>query len=308
MQDENLSAVNQLFLNKLNTPEGAAKIMAEGSIFIRTKLREQSFARQIVQPQYVTSKDLQRSVNHDGLVKIVDIEPDSKAMVVNFRGNPTTNYLVGERFEIPFFKVESETFQKTETELLAYEMPFTEIIERNSVLDIQKIEDTAFLSHCDAAIDIETSNGHTTLISGTYDTSVTGSEGMIKRSDLKRLFDILDGNELKCEMLLMDTTMFNRLALYPATSAGDAVVSEVMVNGYTYATLMGKKVVVSNKVSLLKNKIYAFTAQEYFGQFLVLGDVKFWIEKKKDIITFSAYELIGMGIGNTKSVAKLVLS
>ena len=146
MDNISASTINELFVQKLNSPEGLTKVAQEGSAFIRSKLREVSFARKIIQPEYVTKADLQRSINHDGLVKIVDIEPDSKAAVVNFRGAPDANYLQGERYEIPFFMISSDDFQKTEEELLAYEMPLTEVIERNSVKDIQKIEDTNFLS------------------------------------------------------------------------------------------------------------------------------------------------------------------
>lgn len=88
MNDLSAQTINELFIQKLNSPEGLQKVAQEGSAFIRTKLREISFARKIVQPQYVTRPDLQRSVQHDGLVKIVDIEPDSKAMAINFRGEP----------------------------------------------------------------------------------------------------------------------------------------------------------------------------------------------------------------------------
>ena len=313
MANDSISAstVNELFVQKLNTPEGIDKVAQEGSAFIRSKLREVSFARKIINPQYVTKADLQRSVNHDGLVKIIDIEPDSKAMVVNLRGNPDFNYVMGERFEIPFFMVSSEEFQKTEEELLAYDMPLTEIIERNSVLDIQRIEDENFLATADAAI---------TLASGTQGTHVTGSyasspeTGSIPKDKIKTLFDSLDGNELRADTLLMDSTMFNRLFLYDATTVGDAVGSEVHVNGYSYATLFGRKLVVSNKVKkqngsdLLNNTIYCFAAPDFLGQFLVLNDTKFFIEKRKNIITWAAYETIGMGIGNTNACAKLVLS
>lgn len=197
--------------------------------------------------------------------------------------------------------ISSEDFQKTEEELLAYDMPLTEVIERNSVLDIQKIEDTKFLEYIDAAITVESS-----ALTGTYES--TGEVGAIKKSDFKALYDVLDGNELRTELILMDTKMFNRLFLYDATTVGDAVGSETHVNGYSYATLFGRRLVVSNKVSLLDNKIYAFTAQDFLGQFCVLNDVKFWIEKKKNIISFSAYESIGIGLGNTKACAKITLS
>ena len=313
MSDNNISAstVNELFISKLNSPDGIEKVAQEGSAFIRQKLREVSFARKIINPQYVTKLDLQRSVNHDGLVKFVDIEPDSRAMVVNFRGNPDFKYVMGERFEIPFFMVSSEEFQKTEEELLAYEMPLTEVIERNSVLDIQRIEDESFLTTVDAAVSASAT------ISGNYEAS--GEVGSIPKNKVKELFDVLDGNELRADTLLMDSTMFNRLFLYDATTVGDAVGSEMHVNGYSYATLFGRKLVVSNKVykqdknnagakvNLLKDKVYAFTSQDFLGQFLVLNDTKFFIEKRKNIITFAAYETIGMGIGNTASCGVLNL-
>lgn len=302
--EHNANVVNELFLQRLNTPDGIEKVAQEGAAFIRQKLREVSFARKIVQPQYVMRPELQRSVNHEGLVKIVDIEPDSKAMVVTFRGNPDGQYIEGPRYEIPFFMISSPDFQKTESELRAYGYPITEIMERNSVLDIHKVEDEQFLKHVNAAIDVEVGLGNTfKAVTGSYE-----NDGTIPRKKLKELFDALDGDKLRAEYILMDSTMFNRLMLYTASQLGDQFQSEVTVNGFTYSTFMGRKLIVSNKKDLLDNNIYAFTTQDFFGQFLILEDTKFWIEKKKNIITFAAYEEIGMGIGNTRSCAKLTLS
>ena len=299
MDNISASTINELFVQKLNSPEGLTKVAQEGSAFIRSKLREVSFARKIIQPEYVTKADLQRSVNHDGLVKIVDIEPDSKAAVINFRGNPDTNYLQGERYEIPFYMISSDDFQKTEEELLAYEMPLTEVIERNSVKDIQKIEDTKFLETVEA-----------NLLSANKSDSVALSGSAFNKSSFETLFNYLDGNELRAETILMSSVMFNKLFMWDATTVGDAVGSEVSVNGYSYSTLFGRKLVVSNKVSLLrsgagKDRIYAFTGQEFLGNFFVLNDTKFFIEKMKNVISFSAYETLGMGIGNTKSMGRI---
>jgi hypothetical protein len=296
MDNISASTINELFVQKLNSPEGLQKVAQEGSAFIRSKLREVSFARKIIQPEYVTKADLQRSVGHDGLVKIVDIEPDSKAAIVNFRGAPDTNYLQGERYEIPFFMISSDDFQKTEEELLAYEMPLTEVIERNSVKDIQKIEDTKFLETVEA-----------NLLAANKSGSVAFDSGAFAKSSFETLFNYLDGSELRAETLLMSTVMFNKLFMWDATTVGDAVGSEVSVS---YSTLFGRKLIVSNKVSLLqstagKHRIYAYTAQEFLGNFFVLNDTKFFIEKKKNVISFSAYETLGMGIGNTKSMGRI---
>ena len=305
MSNISASTINELFVQKLNSPEGLEKVAMEGSAFIRQKLREVSFARKIIQPEYVTKADLQRSVNHDGLVRIVDIEPDSKAMTVNFRGQPTANYLQGERYEIPFYMISSEDFQKTEEELLAYEMPLTEVIERNSVKDIQKIEDENFLKTVDAAITVSSNN--TTLANNVWEAS-----GAFDKGTFETLFNTLDGNQLRAEVILMSTVMFNKLFMWDATTVGDSVGSEVSVNGYSYASLFGRKLIVSNKVDLLKDgdahKIYAFTGQEFMGNFNVLNDTKFWIEKKKNVISFAAYETLGIGIGNADSCASVTLN
>lgn len=292
--------VNDIFLRKLDSEEGMRKIAADGASFIREKLREVSFARQIIPPMYVTQSDLQVSTNHDGVVKIVELEPDSKAMVVNFRGKPTENYIEAKRIELEFGTISSEEFQKAEEELLAYRMPLTQVIEQNSVLDIQKTEDTAFLSQVDAAITLEGS-----AVSGSY------SSGAVPEQKIEELFNVIDGNQLQSEVLLMDTKMYNRLIVNNNTSGtfGDGEYKgQIAVEGYKYPTLFGRRIIVSNKTDLLDNKIYAFTAPQFLGEFCILNDTKFDIEKKRNIITFSAYESIGMVIANTKSCARLDLS
>lgn len=300
MDENNARVFNDVFVNSLDTESGKEKVAAESAAFIREKLREVSFARKILPPTYVTKADLQVSINHDGMVKIIELEPESKAMLVNFRGLPTTNYVEGKRVELQFHEIASEIFQKAEQELLAYRMPITQVIERNSVLDIQKQEDVAFLKHVDNAIAIESNT-----VTGTY-ASDTIPEGKIRE-----LFGKIEVNQLRAEYLLMDQLMFNRLIIDNNTNGtfGDGgMKGEIAVAGYKHPTLFGRKIIVSNKVDLLNNKIYAFTAPEFMGEFCVMNDTKFDIDKKRNIVTWSAYESVGMIIANTKSVARLDLS
>lgn len=143
--------LNELFAAKLDNEAGKEKIAALGSDYIRDRLREESFTRQILPPKTVTRADLQVSVNHDTLVKIVEVEPESRSMTMSFRGQPTAKYIRAPRFEVPFHTVGSERYEKTEQELMAYTMPITEIIRRNVVKDIQEVEDHTFLSHVESA-------------------------------------------------------------------------------------------------------------------------------------------------------------
>lgn len=301
---DNLSAqvINDMFLDKLSTePE---KVASQAGAFIRKKLREVSFARKILMPEYVTKADCQRSLLHDQLVKIVDIEPDSKAMAVNFRGAGDVTYVEGDRYEISFYKVESDTYQKTESELLAYEMPLTELIEKNTIKDIQTIEDEGFMTRVKAAISVSSKNTHVNT-SGTYN-------GKISPEVFITLFNLLENSEstsstavrLKTDILLMNQADFNEILLWSASTVGDAVGSEMVVNGYKYGTLFGKKLITTIKGDLVKKGcVYAFAAKEYLGHSYILDDTKFWIKKEKDVISWVAWELIGMGIGNTDAIA-----
>jgi hypothetical protein len=301
---DNLSAqvINDMFLQKLSTePE---KVASSAGAFIRKKLREVSFARKILMPEYVTKADCQRSLKHDQLVKIVDIEPDSKAMAVNFRGAGDVTYVEGDRYEISFYKVESDTYQKTESELLAYEMPLTELIEKNTVKDIQTIEDQGFMTRVKAAISVSSKNSHINT-SGTYN-------GKISPEVFITLFNLLENSSsatstavrLKTDLLLMNQADFNEILLWSASTVGDTVGSEMVVNGYKYGTLFGKKLITTIKGDLVKKGcVYAFAAKEYLGHSYILDDTKFWIKKEKDVISWVAWELIGMGIGNTDAIA-----
>src|SRR5262249_15922046 len=125
--------LNQLFTNKLASAEGKEKIAEYGGSYIRDRLREVSFARKVVPPQQVTRADCQVSTNPDTLVKIINVEPKSRALAISFRGHPTATFIRGPKAECAFFTISSQMFQKNEQELLAYEMPITKIIEENSV-------------------------------------------------------------------------------------------------------------------------------------------------------------------------------
>ena len=57
MDNISASTINELFVQKLNSPEGLTKVAQEGSAFIRSKLREVSFARKIIQPWLLEAQE-----------------------------------------------------------------------------------------------------------------------------------------------------------------------------------------------------------------------------------------------------------
>ncbi len=123
------------------------KVADAGTEYTQKKLRENSFARKIIAPRTVTERECQRSLTDDSLEYVDDIEPDSVAMHINWRGEPEKSWIMGDRYAIKFHTITSDILQKTESELRAYRMPITKIIEQNTIRDIQEQEDVTFMQH-----------------------------------------------------------------------------------------------------------------------------------------------------------------
>jgi hypothetical protein len=322
--------MNELFASKLGTAEGKEKMAEYGGSYIRDRLREVSYTRKVIPPEQVTRADCQRSVNHDTLVKIIDIEPQSRAMAISFRGQPTARFIRGSRAEVGFFTISSEKFQKPEQELLAYEMPITKIIEENSVKDMQEIEDREFTIHVEAAVQalqVEANGGTPTALNastlqggGVVEFSIRKGElarqatsndatpRALQRPDLVGLFKLLDGNRLRSERLLMTEVDWDDVLQWTVEDFGDRLQSETAVDGYKYNTLLGRAYIRTIKTDILRpGNIYVFTKPEFFGKFYVLNNTKFYIDKIANMITFQAWEDIAMSVINIAAVRKLEL-
>jgi hypothetical protein len=336
-----MSLVNahiEKFNQRLDSQEGKDKLAEMGGSWIRDKLREQAFSRHILPPEQVTRADCQRSVNHDTLVKIVDVEPQSRAMAIDFRSQPTARFIRGPKAEIPFFTITSEKFEKTEQELLAYEMPITKVIEDNSVKDIQEIEDREFLRHIEAGVQaLQTEVNTTTTVEynstnigagdpnaqavsvikgeiALLEDTIGGGDPLdwvvhpIQRPDLVNLFKLLDGNRLRSERVLMTEPDHDDVLQWTVEDFGDRIQSETTVDGYKYNTLLGRKVVRTIKTDVLRpGNVYVFTAPQFFGKFYILNNTKFYIDKIANVITWQSWEDIGMGVVNIASCRKLEL-
>ena len=322
--------MNDLFTQKLGTAEGKEKIAEYGGTYIRDRLREVSYARKVLPPQQVTRADCQRSVNHDTLMKIIDVEPQSRAASISFRGQPTARFIRGPKAEAAFFTISSEMFQKTEQELLAYEMPITKVIEDNSVKDIQEIEDREYTVWIEAAVQalqqeanggvITSLNASNVKVGAVVEFSVRKGElartattndttvRPVQRPDLVNLFKLLDGNRLRSERILMTEVDWDDLLQWTVEDFGDRLQSETAVDGYKYNTLLGRAYIRTVKTDILRpGNVYVFTRPEFFGKFYVLNNSKFYIDKIANMITFQAWEDISITIVNIAAVRKLEL-
>ena len=332
--------VNSLFVEKLGSEEGRAKIAAYGGGVIRDHLREVSFARKVLPPQPVTPAECQVSTEHDGLVKIEELEPESRAIVVDFRGSSRSRYISAPRVAVSFFTIESEHFEKTEQELLAYKMPITKMIEEQSANDLQEIEDRQFLIYAESGVQTiqKASNeaaglAHdgfnvTNVLAGNVAVGPDQNASVIKgqlalasgqddfivrpvnRPDFVNFFKLFSGPDrrLRMELVLLTEADYDDILQWTVEDMGDRIQSETVVDGYKYNTLLGRRFIRTIKTDILRRGvIYGFTSPEFLGCFYVLNNTKFYVDKVGNKITFWCWEDIGMAFLNLNSLVKLEL-
>jgi hypothetical protein len=332
--------VNSLFVEKLGTEEGRAKIAAYGGGVIRDHLREVSFARKVLPPQPITPAECQVSTEHDGLVKIEELEPESRAMVVDFRGAARARYIRAPRVAVSFFTIESEHFEKTEQELLAYKMPITKMIEEQSANNLQEVEDRQFLIYAEAGVQQlqkdanQTSIGahaafntanvlagnvavgpdqNASVIKGQLALAAPSADFIVRpvnRPDFVNFFKLFSGpnRRLRMELVLITEADYDDILQWTVEDMGDRIQSETVVDGYKYNTLLGRRFIRTIKTDILRRGVvYGFTSPEFLGVFYVLNNTKFYVDKVGNKITFWCWEDIGMAFLNLNSVVKMEL-
>lgn len=301
MDSETVQIRNATFVNELEDAGDRKKLAAVTGRYLIDILRERSVARQVIPPQTVTPSECQVSVNHDTLVKVVNLEPQSRAMALTFRGQPTARLVTGRRALCPFFNIASEHFFAYEEELLSYSYPITQVIEDNSLKDIESIEDYWFFWYTEGAIGL--TGQDVAGADGINDPTIIGE---VQREDLVGGFRQIDGvRKLRVDKIVMSEFDWDGLFLWTLEELGDKVASEVVVEGYKYTTLFSKKVIRSIKSDIIqRGNIYFFAQPEALGHFFVLNSTKFYVDKRGNRIEWWVWETVGMILAQIRGCAK----
>ena len=285
---------NQLFVEKIQTSDGITKVANAMNSFIRMKVRELGIARKIINPTYVTKEDLKPRTDSDTLEFIADKEVDSEAYTASFAGTSSYHKITGSRVAIPLHRIASPKFKIAEEELLAYGYPVTKVVEENSLKDIYKKEDEKLITLADAAV-ASTGNQNLTL-----------GAGMTKAKLMAVMKMMIQDEEAGSPVIaLMHEAAWSDIISADATAIGDDLAKETLINGYSYTTAFGKRLVLTRKTSVIpEDTFYCFGAEEWLGYFLLLGDMKFFIKTEYGEIEFGVRETVGMSMLNIHSVAK----
>ncbi len=286
------------------------KVAEVAGLFIATKLRERSFARQVLTPRVVGRHELQVSTAHDQLQFIDEKEVNvGPAKALSFKGEPDAEYITGNRYAINIFEIASKKFEKKEIELMAYTQPVTKIIEENTVREIEEIEDTYFLAATDAAA----------LLAGNLVSYSTGAGGTLTKGAIKVGMNLIESKRLIARKVLMPKVLFNDFYTMTYQDVGSDLLKEITIEGFKYYQLGGLQLIVSIKDELFRHPtatlasgeparmVYFYAEEKALGRFLVLDSTKFGVRKVFNSISMLAWEYIGMSIANAPACARVTL-
>jgi hypothetical protein len=301
-QTQQVSAqfINSNFVRKVE--DGRTKeAEAEGTAFIRQKLRQESFAREIIEPVMLADDEIDRDENTDQPKKIVEKEPDSVATFVPFNGTAQRTWFRGKRFSVYFGKTESQRFTKNKFELMTYQNDIRKILSDNSVKDMADQEDTKFLDTINAILALAP-------------TQITAA-GAFNSSAFKLGFQGLVNRRQPIGKLLMSKSTYYEALDLPATSVGNDVASrhydlgieaEDKLWGIPVVSTI-KREIVDDVAGATRRSVYVFAPQNYLGVFFLLQDATLYIKQEADIIEFWSYAAPGIGIGNTLATQRIDL-
>jgi len=286
--------INKGFVNKVENGH-IKEAQDEGTAFIRSKMRQTSFAREILPPVVLSDDEIDRDEHTDLPKKIVEKEPDSSATFVTFKGTGKRRWFSGERYAVYFGKVESDRFVKNKFELMTYQNDIRKILTDNSVKDMADEEDKKFIETINA---IATGAQHYSPGDG------------FKAANFTHAFRYLSGEKIPVGKILMTKKLYYKALELEYAAVGSQIVARHYDDGIeSEQKLWGIPVVTTIKSDIIDDTdFYVFGPQEYLGNFFLLQDATLFIKQEADMIEFWSYSAPGIGIGNTKSVIRVTLT
>ncbi len=288
--------INKNFVSKIENGH-IKEAQNEGSAFIRSKMRQTAFSREILTPLVLADDEIDRDENTDMPKKIVEKEPDSTATFVTFKGTGDRTWFSGPRYAVYFGKVESQRFTKSKFELMTYQNDIRKILTDNSVKDMADEEDGKFYETCVAAV------------SGVSDQDLSIA-GPLSGTNIKQALQAQIARKIPIGKLLMTKELYYDILDQPATTVGDPIASRHYDDGIEEEEkLFGIPVVTTIKNDIVQNdEFWVFGPENYLGNFYLLQDATLFIKQEADIIEFWSYSAPGIGIGNTKAITRVTLT
>ena len=297
--------VNNALVDQLSADDQSIVKQAQNAVndFIRIKMREDGFLRRIIPPVQITNDELDRQVDTDKPVKIVDKEPESPAAItVPFATLPRGKYIRGGRFRVMFARIQTPKFIKDIDELRTWDMDIRQVLSDNAIKDMLAEEDGTFITEVNALL-----VGADLAVPATGTIQWRTIAGGVTRDTINDALKILPQtpSRLESATMLVNSVTAKELQKWTRDEVGGDLAQEIVEEGFMERKWFGVRVLITIKRDLVPdNTAFFFAEPKFFGKFFVLEDTTMYIDRKAFMLEFFAWETIGVSIANVAAVGR----
>ncbi len=295
--------LNAAVFESLATP-GREKIAIDAvNDFTREKMREDGFYRRILPMLPIDNDDLDRQVDTDMPVKVIDREPNSPAaMSIPFATLPRNVYIRGPRYRVMFDRIVTPRFTKDVDELRTWTMDIRQVMSDNAIKDMLAEEDSKFISCVNSAL---VAADTPTFWSGVNQWETIG--GGITRDTVLEAFKIMPraGANLEVATVLCNTVTIKDVQKWGRDEMGGDFSEDIIRKGWSDAEFLNAKWIFTIKRDLVGDStLFMFADPKFMGKSFVLEDTTMYVKREAYMLEFFAYETTGGTISNTGSLAR----
>ena len=281
------------------------------TLFVLDYIRENGFARKVVDTRPVSPADLVEVTWTDQPVMIVYHDVDTVAMTVPIRGKGQFRYYETAKFEVVFEKIVSETIKKNKMEMLKTRINYLDIFKKRIAERMYQVEDMTIVAGADKILTDEwqaADDNGTLKDTDTYTASkqtVKFKDGVtLDKDSLVTFFKLPIQNKSEIKKVLLTQSLLQELIRMSMLEVGDANVSKLWNEGVdNIKSFWGKQIVTTIKNEIVPdNRIYGFAGGELYGWLFILRDHTVYMETNRDILSIDADAYIAHAVGNTRGV------
>jgi hypothetical protein len=298
-----VQVLNEELFSQLETPGMEKNALDAVNEFTRIRVREDGFYRKIIPPVQVSNDDLDRQVDTDKPVIVVDKEPGSPAAIsIPFATLPINVYIRGPRYRVMFDRIVTPRFVKDIDELRTWQMDIRQVLSDNAIKDMLAEEDSKFLTAVNTAL-----VGANSIVPTSGVIQWETIFGGISRDTTQEALKIMPKtpSHLEVNTVLVNNVTIRELLKWGYDEAGGDLSGDFLKNGWSEIDLMGVKWVVTIKRDLVPDDtFYMFGDPRFIGKSYLLEDTTMHIKREAFMIEFFAYETCGGSIGHTGGLAR----
>lgn len=301
---QEVQLLNETLFEQLDTPGMQKQAIDAVNDFTRTKMREDGFYRRIMPPLTITNDELDRQVDTDKPVKVVDKEPDSPAAVsLPFATLPINFYIRGPRYRVMFDRIVSPRAVKDVDELRTYVIDIRQVLSDNMIKDMLAEEDGKFIAAFNAVL--PTADATVAMSNEVQYETISGG---ITRETLVDALKVMPRtpSRFEVETCLVNNITIKELLKFGRDEMGGDFSQDIIKNGWAETNFLNCRWIVTIKRNLVPtDSLFMFASPKFIGKNYELEPTTMYIRREAYMLEYFAYQTSGGSFGHTNGLARV---